>query len=76
MVASRKKPEKEGQRPRKSAKIEAMMERFLEMRTKQAEDEAQQLARENETREKKDAKGDEYSIKKCISIINTMEVTK
>ncbi|RCV25588.1 hypothetical protein SETIT_5G177600v2 [Setaria italica] len=81
MTASRKKPEKEGQRPRKSAKIEAMMERFLEMRTKQAEDEAQQLARENETREKEArdkeaAKGDEYSIKRCISIINKMEVTK
>ncbi|XP_004979606.1 uncharacterized protein LOC101780370 isoform X3 [Setaria italica] len=81
MAASRKKPEKKGQRPRKSAKIEAMMERFLEMRTKQAEDEAQQLARENETREKEArdkeaAKGDEYSIKRCISIINTMEVTK
>ncbi|RCV16941.1 hypothetical protein SETIT_3G179000v2 [Setaria italica] len=49
MAASRKKPEKEGQRPRKSAKIEAMME---EMRTKQAEDEAKQLAKENEAREK------------------------
>ncbi|TKW14766.1 hypothetical protein SEVIR_5G188200v4 [Setaria viridis] len=81
MVASRKKPEKEGQRPRKSANIEAMMERFLEMRTKQAKNEAKQLARENETREqeardKEAAKGDEYSIKRCISIINTMEVTK
>ncbi|RCV25758.1 hypothetical protein SETIT_5G191300v2 [Setaria italica] len=76
MAASRKKPEKEGQRPRKSAKIEAMMERFLEMRTKQTEDEAQQLARENEPKDKEAAKGDEYSIKRCISIINTMEVTK
>uniref|UniRef100_K3YMY0 Uncharacterized protein n=1 Tax=Setaria italica TaxID=4555 RepID=K3YMY0_SETIT len=78
MAASRKKPEKEGQRPRKSAKIEAMMERFLETRTKQAEDEAKQLARENEAREneirdKKTAKSDEFSIKRCISIINTME---
>uniref|UniRef100_K3ZBX7 Uncharacterized protein n=1 Tax=Setaria italica TaxID=4555 RepID=K3ZBX7_SETIT len=83
MAASRKKPEKEGQRPRKSAKIEAMME---EMRTKQAEDEAKQLAKENEAREKETrekeardkeaAKGDEFSIKRCISIINTMEVTK
>ncbi|RCV43181.1 hypothetical protein SETIT_9G274500v2 [Setaria italica] len=76
MAASRKKPEKEGQKPRKSAKIEAMMERFLEMRTKQADDEAQQLARENEARDKEVAKGNEYSIKRCISIINTMEVTK
>ncbi|RCV32699.1 hypothetical protein SETIT_7G024100v2 [Setaria italica] len=76
MAASRKKPEEEGQRSRKSAKIEAMMERFLEMRTKQVEDEAKQLARENEARDEEAAKGDEYSIKRCISIINTMEVTK
>nr|TKW30516.1 hypothetical protein SEVIR_2G043500v2 [Setaria viridis] len=77
---------KEGQRSRKSAKIKTMMERFLEMRTKQVEDEAKQLERENEAREneirekeardKEAAKGDEYSIKRCISIINTMEVTK
>ncbi|RCV13639.1 hypothetical protein SETIT_2G361600v2 [Setaria italica] len=63
-----------------------MMERFLEIRTKQAEDEAKQLARENEAREKESrkkeardkeaAKGDEFSIKRCISVINTMEVTK
>uniref|UniRef100_K4A2P7 DUF8040 domain-containing protein n=1 Tax=Setaria italica TaxID=4555 RepID=K4A2P7_SETIT len=83
---TRKKPEKEGQRSRKSAKLKTMMERFLEMRTKQVEDEAKQLERENEAREneirekearyKEAAKGDEYSIKRCISIINTMEVTK
>ncbi|XP_022683497.1 uncharacterized protein LOC111257720 [Setaria italica] len=78
MAASRKKPEKEGQRPRKSAKIEAMMERFLETRTKQAEDEAKQLARENEAREneirdKKTAKSDEFSIKRfdCDSNSNS-----
>ncbi|RCV10843.1 hypothetical protein SETIT_2G141100v2 [Setaria italica] len=77
------KLEKEGQRSRKSAKIEVMMERFLEMRTKQVVDEAKQLARENEVRENetrekeaRDKEADEYSIKRCISIINTMEVTK
>nr|TKW33034.1 hypothetical protein SEVIR_2G206800v2 [Setaria viridis] len=86
MAASRKKLEKEGQRPRKSAKIKGMIETFLEMRTKQAEDEATQLARENEAREKESrekeardkeaTKGDEFSIKRCILVINTMEVTK
>ncbi|RCV38229.1 hypothetical protein SETIT_8G125300v2 [Setaria italica] len=45
-------------------------------RPRKTEDEAQQLARENEARDKEAAKGDEYSIKRCISIINTMEVTK
>lgn len=79
-AASRKKPAKEEQRPRKSAKLDGMIERFLEMRTKQAEDEVAQLARENEAREKdargEAAKGDDFSIKRCISVINTMAVTK
>nr|TKW10287.1 hypothetical protein SEVIR_6G152900v2 [Setaria viridis] len=59
MAASRKKLEKEGQRPRKSLARE-------------------NEARENETREKeaRDREADEYSIKRCISIINTMEMTK
>uniref|UniRef100_K3YJR4 Myb/SANT-like domain-containing protein n=1 Tax=Setaria italica TaxID=4555 RepID=K3YJR4_SETIT len=70
-AAPRKKSEKEEQRPRKSTKIEGTMERYLEMRAKQAEDEAAQLARE-----KKVAKGDEFSIKRCISIVNAMEVIK
>nr|XP_034601293.1 uncharacterized protein LOC117861878 [Setaria viridis] len=70
-AAPRKKSEKEEQRPRKSTKIEGTMERYLEMRAKQAEDEAAQLARE-----KKVAKGDEFSIKRCISIVNAMKVTK
>nr|TKW33017.1 hypothetical protein SEVIR_2G205000v2 [Setaria viridis] len=64
------KPENKGQRHKKSAKIEVMMERFLEMRIKENE------TREKEARDKEATKGDEYSIKWCISIINTMEVTK
>jgi hypothetical protein len=62
-----------------------MMEQFLALRTKQAQDEASQLARENEAREKeardkesreKQAEGNDFSIKRCISIVNTMDVSK
>ncbi|TKV97284.1 hypothetical protein SEVIR_9G484250v4 [Setaria viridis] len=41
------------------------------MRTKQGEDEAVQLAREKE-----ESEGNALSIKKCISVLNTLEVTK
>jgi hypothetical protein len=57
-----------------------MMEQFLALRTKQAQDEASQLARENEARDKeareKQAEGNDFSIKRCISIVNTMDVSK
>jgi hypothetical protein len=62
-----------------------MMEQFLALRTKQAQDEASQLARENEAREKeerdkeareKQAEGNDFSIKRCISTVNTMDVSK
>jgi hypothetical protein len=62
-----------------------MMEQFLALRTKQAQDEASQLARENEAREKeardkeareKQTEGNDFSIKRCISIVNTMDVSK
>jgi hypothetical protein len=58
-----------------------MMEQFLAWRTKQAQDEASQLAKENEAREKeardKEAdKGNDFSIRRCISIVNTMDVSK
>jgi hypothetical protein len=76
----RKKLEKEGQRPNKTARIEGMMEKFLALSTKQAQDEASQLARENEAREKeareKEVEGNDLSIKRCISIVNTMDVSK
>jgi hypothetical protein len=71
-AATRKKPIKE-ERPRK--KIETMMGRFLEMREKQAEDEVAEMARERESREKEAAKGDKYSIRRCASVINAMELT-
>uniref|UniRef100_A0A0A9E7N2 Uncharacterized protein n=1 Tax=Arundo donax TaxID=35708 RepID=A0A0A9E7N2_ARUDO len=70
-----------------------MMERYLEMRTKQAEAEAAQLAKEEEeeaaqlAKEKEDeaarlasdkpvGQGNDFSIKRCISVLNSMELTK
>jgi hypothetical protein len=53
-----------------------MMGKFLELKTKQAEDEDACLRREEEAREKEVAKGDDYSVKRCIYVINTMQVTK
>jgi hypothetical protein len=41
------------------------------MRTKQAEDEKSQLCKEKEA-----TQGDDFSIKRCVSVLNTMDVTK
>lgn len=43
----------------------------LKIRSKQVEDEATQLAREREVRG-----SDDFSIKNCIAVLNTLEVTK
>jgi nitric oxide reductase activation protein len=64
----RKKDAQEEKRPKKSTRVENMMEKYLEMRTKQAEDESAQLAKEKEH-----TQGVDFSIKKCIS---SMKVTK
>jgi hypothetical protein len=45
------------------------------MRDKQAENEAAEMARERESRENEAAEGDKYSIRRCVSVINTMELT-
>jgi hypothetical protein len=50
------------------------MGRYIDMRMKQDEEEATQLAKERE--EKEVSQAADFSIKKCISIIGTMEVTK
>jgi hypothetical protein len=63
--------EKGPKRPKKSSNIEVLMERYLDIRSKQAKDEARQLAREREARG-----GDDFSIKNCIAVLNTLEVTK
>ncbi|XP_035823105.1 uncharacterized protein [Zea mays] len=78
-AASRNKQEKEPKKPRKTDNIENMMNKYLEMRSKQVEDEAarEKEAREKETREKEAAQSEDFSIKRCISVLNTMEeVTK
>jgi hypothetical protein len=68
-TASRNKQEKEPKKPRKTDNIENMMNKYLEMRSKQVEDEA--------AREKEAAQSEDFSIKRCISVLNTMEeVTK
>lgn len=70
-VVSRNEEEKGLKRPKKSSNIEVLMERYLNIRSKQAEDETTQLAREREARG-----GDDFSIKNCIAVLNTLEVTK
>ncbi|PVH37310.1 hypothetical protein PAHAL_6G285300 [Panicum hallii] len=85
-AASRNKQEKELKRPRKNENIVGMMGAYLEMRTKQAEAEAADRAkemeereretREREAREKDAAQASDFSIRRCISVLNIMEVTK
>jgi hypothetical protein len=68
-VASRNKQEKEPKKPRKTDNIENMMNKYLEMRSKEVEDEV--------AREKEVTQSDDFSIKRCISLMNTIEeVTK
>ncbi|TVU43332.1 hypothetical protein EJB05_09792, partial [Eragrostis curvula] len=69
---SRNRGEKEQKRPRSStANIEGMMEKYLDMRKKQFEDDAALL--QNKQRA---AEGSDFSIKKCISVLSTMGVTR
>uniref|UniRef100_I1NNX0 Uncharacterized protein n=1 Tax=Oryza glaberrima TaxID=4538 RepID=I1NNX0_ORYGL len=71
---ARNKEEKEPKKQKKSVGVEGLMERYLDMRTKQAEDEAAQLAREREAHLAKEKENNDFSIKKCISILNSMVV--
>ena len=73
-AASRNREEKDPKRQKKGGNLEGLMERYLDMRTKQADDEREreaQLAREREASQSND-----FSIKRCISVLNTMEVAK
>ena len=49
-----------------------MMGRYLDMRTKQVQDESADLAKEKEVAEG----NDDFSIKRCISVLSTMKLTK
>jgi hypothetical protein len=42
---------------------------------KKIENEAAEMERERESREKEAVEGDKYSIRRCVSVINTMELT-
>jgi hypothetical protein len=78
-TTSRKKHEKQKKRPKnKGERIEEMMGRYLDMRTKQVQDESADLAKEKEDRAKENevAQGNDFSIKRCISVLSTIEVTK
>ncbi|BAS81536.1 uncharacterized protein [Oryza sativa Japonica Group] len=100
VAVPRNKEEKEPKRQKKSVGVEGLMERYLDMRTKQTEDEAAQLAREKEAhlarekeaqlarekeahlaREKeaylaREKESNDFSIKRCISVLNSMDVRK
>jgi hypothetical protein len=70
-MESRNTEEKEAKRPKTSGNIEGLLERYLKMRTKQVEDEDAQVAKIKEA-----AQGTDFSIKRCVCVLNSMEVTK
>lgn len=67
----KKERKKESKKAEKSSHLETVVERYLDMRNKQVEDENALLARKKQIAEATD-----FSIKKCISILNKIEVTK
>jgi hypothetical protein len=73
-VARGNNEEMRTKRHKKGDNLEGIMGRYIDMRMKQAEEEATQLAKERE--EKEVSQAAHFSIKKCISILGTMEVTK
>lgn len=68
-ATTRKKVENEPKKRKQNGDVAGMMERYLALRTKQAEEEAATLARE---RAEEPKTVDDFSIKKCISVVNTM----
>jgi hypothetical protein len=54
----------------KKERLEGLVGRYLDVKTKQVEDEAAQLAKEKEA-----AQANDFSIKRCITILRTMDVT-
>ena len=76
VAVPRNKEEKEPKRQKKSVGVEGLMERYLDMRTKQTEDEVAQLAREKEAHLAREKESNDFSIKRCISVLNSMDVTK
>lgn len=62
--------EKETKRVRKDA-LEGLIGRYLDVKTKQVADEATQS-----TKEKEVAQDNDFSIKRCISVLKTMDITR
>jgi hypothetical protein len=56
--------EKEGKRPKKGAALEGALERYIDVKIQQAQDEAAVLAREKEL-----VQANDFSIKRCIAIL-------
>ncbi|CAN6337335.1 unnamed protein product, partial [Urochloa humidicola] len=91
-AAASKKQEKVPKRPRKNEELVGIMGAYVEMRTKESEAEAADRAREREEREARQreerearerearqmdvAQGSDFSITRCISVLNRMEMTK
>jgi hypothetical protein len=72
----REHEEMETKMHKKSSNLEGIMGRYIDMRMKQAKEEAAQLAKVREREDKEASQDVDFSIKKCISILGTMEVTK
>jgi len=55
-----------------------MIGRYLDMRTKQVQNESAELAKEKEdlAKENEFAQGNDFSTKRCISVLSMMEVIK
>ncbi|KAK3121414.1 hypothetical protein QOZ80_8BG0652690 [Eleusine coracana subsp. coracana] len=70
-IESRNKQEKEAKRVKNSGSIEGLMKRHLDMRRKQVEDEVAQVSKIKEA-----AQGSDFSIKRCVFVLNLMELTK
>uniref|UniRef100_A0A0E0L3Z1 Myb/SANT-like domain-containing protein n=1 Tax=Oryza punctata TaxID=4537 RepID=A0A0E0L3Z1_ORYPU len=68
-LIAKRRQQKEDKKTSRNSGVESMMERYLEMRSKQAEDEV--AAIEKECSQKAD-----YSVKKCVSMLSSIDVTK
>uniref|UniRef100_A0A0E0LTU6 Uncharacterized protein n=1 Tax=Oryza punctata TaxID=4537 RepID=A0A0E0LTU6_ORYPU len=68
LIAERRQ-QKEDKKTSKNSRVERMMDRYLEMRSKQREEEVT-------AREKEFSQAAEYSVKKCVSMLSSMDVTK
>ncbi|KAL6899391.1 hypothetical protein ACP4OV_006049 [Aristida adscensionis] len=67
-ATARSEGDRVGKKSRQNASVVNMMEKFLDMKAKQVEQEAAEAARAREN----ESAGD-FSIKRCIEVLNTMD---